>query len=410
MRKVGFLLLAIGILGALAALTMNTTVETRLGNFHNIGLLNQQQNFTIFFAAIALVGTILTVFGGRNFNRLKRDDAQADQEAAEKVAEFEGDRNLSLPNYQLFLTRRFSISKDSILGKYTIGNEVFATLDDALAEAASRHAQQVQEAADRQHRESLASDVALAQRRQAAANRAAQSAQLKTRMDEGLVTMWAVIKRLLKFVIYAVVAWFIWLWASTTWFIYETWRDPAAAKTKNLSLRIRELEQMYASGNFFGYQIGEANLDALTKVVKTDPIKVSDKTYRVTCNFDQCGALLAQVASMPTTKAVAFTYCVKDRGQGASTGQPGQTLLTGVSIFFESAEKNVEIESVILKSGATTRRNPDGPYQELAITDLGVGLFWKQTTGDSNVCGSQSEVKPTQSEVKPTRSEAVPFN
>jgi hypothetical protein len=49
--------------------------------------------------------------------------------------EFIGERNISSPTYQLFLTRRFGIEKNSTLEKFVIGGAVFNTLEDSLREA-----------------------------------------------------------------------------------------------------------------------------------------------------------------------------------------------------------------------------------------------------------------------------------
>lgn len=56
----GQLLLIGGIVGALIVLQIDTSVSTGAGSrVHNIGLMNQQQNYLIFFALLAIVGAIL---------------------------------------------------------------------------------------------------------------------------------------------------------------------------------------------------------------------------------------------------------------------------------------------------------------------------------------------------------------
>lgn len=55
--------------------------------------------------------------------------------------QFDGPRKLDLPSYQLFLTRRFNIERNSTLDKFVIGDQVFGTLDDALAHADHRYGQ-----------------------------------------------------------------------------------------------------------------------------------------------------------------------------------------------------------------------------------------------------------------------------
>lgn len=63
--------------------------------------------------------------------------AIAKQKAQESL--FDGERNVSSSSYQLFLTNRFDIEKNSTLEKFVIDNTVFDTLADALGEADSRY-------------------------------------------------------------------------------------------------------------------------------------------------------------------------------------------------------------------------------------------------------------------------------
>lgn len=53
---------------------------------------------------------------------------------------FNGERNTSSVTYQLFLTKKYTIEKNSTLEKYTIDEFVFDTLQDALTEADLRYA------------------------------------------------------------------------------------------------------------------------------------------------------------------------------------------------------------------------------------------------------------------------------
>jgi len=52
---------------------------------------------------------------------------------------FTGERDVSNPAYQLFLTKKYNIEKNSTLEKYLIENEVYDTLKLALAAAAKRY-------------------------------------------------------------------------------------------------------------------------------------------------------------------------------------------------------------------------------------------------------------------------------
>lgn len=60
---------------------------------------------------------------------------------------FDGQRDIAFPAYQLFLTKRFGVEKNSTLDKFVIGDEVFDDLPDALANADARYGQQLAEQA-----------------------------------------------------------------------------------------------------------------------------------------------------------------------------------------------------------------------------------------------------------------------
>ena len=60
---------------------------------------------------------------------------------------FDGQHDIALPAYQLFLTKRFVIEKNNTLDKFVIGNDVFNDLLAALADADARYGQQLAELA-----------------------------------------------------------------------------------------------------------------------------------------------------------------------------------------------------------------------------------------------------------------------
>jgi formylglycine-generating enzyme required for sulfatase activity len=63
---------------------------------------------------------------------------------------FDGQPDIAKPPYQLFLARRFGISKHATLDKFVIGRDVFDDLRAALAVANERYEQQLAESAARQ--------------------------------------------------------------------------------------------------------------------------------------------------------------------------------------------------------------------------------------------------------------------
>jgi hypothetical protein len=62
-KKLGTLLIVIGVIGLLISLNMSTSVSTSLGHdVENIGLLQRQQNFIIISGFIIIVGVLLNLF------------------------------------------------------------------------------------------------------------------------------------------------------------------------------------------------------------------------------------------------------------------------------------------------------------------------------------------------------------
>jgi hypothetical protein len=52
---------------------------------------------------------------------------------------YEGEANIEIPSYQLFLTKRFNIEKNQTLDKFVIEKNVFDTLKDALQYADNKY-------------------------------------------------------------------------------------------------------------------------------------------------------------------------------------------------------------------------------------------------------------------------------
>ena len=65
MKTVGIFALAIGIIGLLISIAMDTTVGSGVlgGRVHNIGLMNEKQNLLLVFSALSIVGAVFVGFG-----------------------------------------------------------------------------------------------------------------------------------------------------------------------------------------------------------------------------------------------------------------------------------------------------------------------------------------------------------
>jgi hypothetical protein len=65
MQGAGFALIALGIVWFLFAMAMDTTVSTRMGSVHNIGLMQSQKNHMMLGGLILAGGVVLSVIGGK---------------------------------------------------------------------------------------------------------------------------------------------------------------------------------------------------------------------------------------------------------------------------------------------------------------------------------------------------------
>lgn len=64
-RGFGVLLLIVGILALIGAMSMDVSVSTGIGRVNNIGLMADRQNFTVVGGLIAIGGLLMFIFGGR---------------------------------------------------------------------------------------------------------------------------------------------------------------------------------------------------------------------------------------------------------------------------------------------------------------------------------------------------------
>lgn len=65
MRGFGVLVLVVGVLALIGAMSMDVSVSTGIGRVNNLGLMADRQNFTIVGALVVLAGLLMIIFGGR---------------------------------------------------------------------------------------------------------------------------------------------------------------------------------------------------------------------------------------------------------------------------------------------------------------------------------------------------------
>jgi hypothetical protein len=92
--------------------------------------MKDQQNHIIVAGFMILIGVVLFAAGQKN------KPPSSDREMPTADGEFySGDRDIENPKYHLYLVKKYKIEKNSTLEKYTIGDLVFDSLQEALLHA-----------------------------------------------------------------------------------------------------------------------------------------------------------------------------------------------------------------------------------------------------------------------------------
>lgn len=66
MRNIGYILMGVGLIAMLCAMSMDVSVSTYAGRVNNIGLMAERQNYLIFSGFIFIGGVILAIFGSKS--------------------------------------------------------------------------------------------------------------------------------------------------------------------------------------------------------------------------------------------------------------------------------------------------------------------------------------------------------
>jgi zona occludens toxin (predicted ATPase) len=165
MKKIGISSFLIGIITLIYALSMSTTVTylSDMNNFgkanfnpeikevHNIGLMQKKSNFLMLGGILTISGVLLIGFSrskkndatnsdSKKFSAPEKSNANLDQHQ-----NFSGEKNITNPKYQLFLTDKFNIVKNNTLDNYVFEKTPYKTLNEALIEADHRYCQMLEE-------------------------------------------------------------------------------------------------------------------------------------------------------------------------------------------------------------------------------------------------------------------------
>jgi hypothetical protein len=176
MKAWGWVIAAFGVIYLIIALNMDVSVSTSStyvpgygsvggGEVANLDLMARRQNHVIVASLITLIGTIIGIFG-KSTNEVS--EAKPTVTPSIKV-DFEGERDLSLDGYRLWLANTYGIARNEVFDRFVMGEQTFESLDDALLNAHAseqeklRQAEELRAAAEARAAERRAKNEALAE-------------------------------------------------------------------------------------------------------------------------------------------------------------------------------------------------------------------------------------------------------
>jgi hypothetical protein len=248
------------------------------------------------------------------------------------IDKFEGEANISLPAYQLYLTRKFNIEKNSTLEKYIIGDQVYNHLDEALSASDVMYKMELEKEKSRLLKlESIRLAEEKFKLELAEKDRIDKELhiQKKREEDERLAPIHAAKKK--KIVIGFITCFIVF----SSFAVYYSNQQKKEREAKELAEKIErekileqmrlaekerleqqqkikeELAKFFSTGVFLGFKIGENNLENLSKLA-SQPIRKDFGDYSIKCEEGQCSDLLKDSPLKNVFKKIQFSYCVPD--------------------------------------------------------------------------------------------------
>ena len=394
MKKSGILILAVGIFFLIVTLGVDTSVSTPSGRVNNIGLMNEKLIYSLVCIAVAIAGLILwvfsdkreklstTLYGDERVFSPPKSDEQCDENRQEREDPYKGERSVSIPNYQLFLTKRFSIEKNTTLEKYVIDEDVFDTLEMALQDADRRYGDQLDEQRERARIEAELLEEERVLREEQDARRDSE----KVRQDEIDARLASISRR--KWIRLAAVFSPILLIILGVIVVarYQA-QKTRLENEQRLSNTVSAMVEMFSTGSFFGNQIGTSGSSDLSRQLGIPVVHKSADRYELVCRDQQCNPVFG-TTNLSQIKTITWIYCEQHPLDEAYKAQsdPKSLLLTGVSIFFENPSLN-ERMNTMLHGSSMSRWDSTVAIREVTSDALGVGLLWRApNNGSANIC------------------------
>jgi hypothetical protein len=143
MKVMGWLLAGIGVCYAIWAFNMDVSVSVSStyipgygsvagGDVANLDLMARRQNHLIFASVLTVIGVLIGLLApGEN----KSSPPVAAPSPVRQLRAYEGDRDLSLDAYRLWLADEYEINRNDLFDRFVMGDVAFESLDAALTRA-----------------------------------------------------------------------------------------------------------------------------------------------------------------------------------------------------------------------------------------------------------------------------------
>lgn len=368
--------------------------DVSYGGVYNLHKASQQSNQLILGGFIFLAGIVAMVAsrpkGGDEIDAQGTAPPQAVQRPPIQPPqpEFASELDISSPSYQLFLTRQFSIEKNSTLEKYVIGDDVFVTLEESLREADHRYQAKLstikaEEEKVRREKEELEQKLLTEKVQQAEReekNRAEQKrleAELRP-IREARVRKIVLIGGPLLLIVLIILGYL--RTAENARLAAIEMKEAALAKVEH-DRRMPLLRSMFSSSKLFGLSLGERNEQRLQGLLGYRAWH-TDNLYTVKCDED-CNSLPDFPALAPAVRFVRFEYC---KIYDVEPNIDNFELVKVIISYNNPNEARADFYELKRDNYVNSWNLPSGITQHIDLNSLELSLERRQ--GDKNTCGN----------------------
>ena len=133
-KNIGYALLGVGgIVLVWAMFIFDTSVAVdAYTRVNNLGLLNDQRNYSLIGGAIAVIGVFLIFKGDNDKSQINNSSPTTVNPTSLNFSGFTGDKSLDNDAYKIYLSKKYTIEKNDALGKIIVKDKLFGSIEEAL--------------------------------------------------------------------------------------------------------------------------------------------------------------------------------------------------------------------------------------------------------------------------------------